>query len=30
MKLDVLPEKLAKQVEGNHITYEKLDRKKQA
>ena len=25
MKLDVLPEKLAKQVEGKHITYEKLD-----
>lgn len=25
MKLDILPEKLAKQVEGKHITYEKLD-----
>lgn len=24
MKLDILPEKLAKQVEGKHITYEKL------
>lgn len=25
MKLDILPEKLAKQIEGKHITYEKLD-----
>ena len=25
MKLDVLPANLAKQIEGKHITYEKLD-----
>ena len=25
MKLDILPANLAKQIEGKHITYEKLD-----